>query len=302
LRHRFGGDRNARPAPYVHPAQLSWIVAQLRHLWPYQDREPGESTGDTNAWNATEFIRATINQLASDTSSTAAETLAKLITDVPDGYTNGLLYAADQQRRARRELAFPGIPLERLKSVVAQHPPRTSDDLLAIVRHTLSRVQAELRGNDTDSIVKYWRDDDQPRGEDRCTDALAEDLERLLPNLGIRRTPQADMPKGKIADLLYSIGDASLPIECKGQWHRDLWTAAGDQLDAFYLRDWRAQDRGIYLVYWFGPAVAANFRLKPPRGGAPRPETPEQLREALIACIPPARRGSIWVEVLDFTR
>ena len=213
-----------------------------------------------------------------------------------------MLYALDQQRRARREIAFPGVPLERLKDVVTAQPPRTSDDLLAILRHTLARVQLELRGNDTDSIIKYWRDDGQPRGEDRCTDALTEDLARLLPNLGIRRVPQADMPNGKIADLLYEAGEAALPIEAKGQWNAKLWTAAGDQLDAFYVRDWRVQDRGIYLVYWFGPDVDANFRLKSPPGGAPRPETPEALRLALIESLPPTRRGSIWIEVLDLTR
>ncbi len=302
LRHRFGGGREARTTPGVSPAQLGWIVAQFRQLWPYEDREPGVSTGDTNAWNATDFIRDAINRLAGDTSPAATETLTQLIAGASDGYTNSILHAADRQRRARREIAFPGIPLERLKDVVAHHPPRTSDDLLAVVQQTLARVQAELRGNDTDSIVKYWTDDNKPRIEDRCTDALAEDIDRLLPNFGIRRTPQADMPRGKIADLLYSIGDAALPIECKGQWNRDLWTAAGDQLDAFYLRDWRAQDRGVYLVYWFGAKVDANFRLKPPPSGKPKPETPDQLREALTACIPPSRRGSIRVEVLDCTR
>jgi hypothetical protein len=302
LRHRFGGGRDERPARGVNPTQLGWIVSEFRGLWAYQDREPGVSSGDTNAWNATDVIRDAINRLASDVSPAATETLTRLIAGAPDGYTNAILFATDQQRRARRELAFPGIPLGRLKDVVAHHPPRTSDDLLAVVQHTLVRVQAELRGNDTDSIVKYWTDGNQPRIEDRCTDALAEDIDRLLPKFGIRRTPQADMPRGKIADLLYSIGDAALPIECKGQWNRDLWTAAGNQLDAFYIRDWRAQDRGIYLVYWFGPAVDGKYRLKPPPGRAPRPETPDQLREALTACIPPSRRGSIRVEVLDCTR
>jgi hypothetical protein len=303
LRHRFGGGRhNARSVPGIKPAQLGWIIAQFRRLWPYRGRLPGVSTGDTNAWDATEFIRSAINRLASDTSPAATETLAQLVTDAQDEYTNPVLYAADQQRRARRELAFAGIPLSRIKDVVEQRPPRTSDDLLVILRHTLLRVQAELRGNDTDSIVKYWRDDGQPRDEDRCTDALTEDLARLLPNFGIMRTPQADMPNGKIADLLYAIGDTALPIECKGQWNPKLWTAAGDQLDAFYVRDWRVQDRGIYLVYWFGAGVAANFRLKAPPSDIPKPATPDQLREALAARIPPTRRGSIWVEVLDLTR
>jgi hypothetical protein len=303
LRHRFGAGRDdSSSVPSVEPVQLGWIVTQFRGLWPYTARTPGISSGNTNAWDATEVIRDIINRIAADTSPAATETLVQLIAEAEDGYTNPILYAADQQRRSRRELAFPGVPLERLKDVVERRPPRTSDDLLVILRYTLARVQTELRGNDTDSIVKYWRDDGQPRGEDRCTDALTEDIARFLPDFGITRTPQADMPAGKIADLLYVIGDAALPIECKGQWNAKLWTAAADQLDAFYVRDWRVQDRGIYLVYWFGPEVANNFRLKAPPGGLPKPDSPEQLREALAASIAPARRGSIWVEVLDLTR
>lgn len=297
-----GGRHDDGPVPNVGPAVWGWIVAQFRSLWPYRERKSGVSSGDTNDWDATELLRGLINRLASDTSAAAADVLAGLIAGAQDGYTPHLLHAADQQRRARREISFPGVSLDRLRDVVRTQVPKTSDDLLAIIRHTLARVQAELNGNDTDSIVKYWRDDGQPRNEDRCTDALAEDVARLLPDLGIMRVPQADMPNGKIADLLYMVGAAGLPIECKGQWNPKLWTAAGDQLDAFYVRDWRVQDRGVYLVYWFGADVAANFKLRAPPARGAKPETPEQLRDALVASIAPARRGSISVEVLDLTR
>jgi hypothetical protein len=243
-----------------------------------------------------------INRLAANTTAEAADELDALTAEPKDGYTVLLLYAADQQRRARREVNFAGVTVERLKDVVEARPPKTTDDLLAIVRYALKRLQKELRGSDTDTVMKYWRDNGRPREEDRCTDALIEDLQRLLPPYGIGRTPQADMPNSKIADIIYTIGDAALPIECKGQWNAQLWSAANDQLDAFYLRDWRSQDRGIYLVYWFGPDVDANYRLKSPPGGTPRPTMPNELRERLLERIAPARRGSVVVEVLDLTR
>lgn len=303
LRHRLRGGRSqGRPMPPTTPAAIAWIVAQFRALWPYKNRPSGVSSGDTNDWDASDFVGGLITHLAADTSAEAADELEKLVAQNEDGYLPSLLYAAAQQRRARREINFPGVTLETLKDIIASRPPRNTSDLLAIVRHTLARVKCELRGNDTDSVVKYWTDEGQPRNEDRCTDALIEDIDRLLPQLGITRTPQADMPKGKIADIIYTVGDASLPVEAKGQWNPKLWTAAHNQLDALYLRDWRTQGRGIYLVYWFGSHVEPKHRLKSPPGGTAKPTTPDELRDALIAEIAPARRASIWVEVLDLTR
>ncbi len=152
------------------------------------------------------------------------------------------------------------------------------------------------------TVVKYWTDEGQPRNEDRCTDLLIEDIMRLLPPYGIGRTPQADMPNSKRADILFTIGTAALPVECKGQWNPKLWSAAGDQLDDFYLRDWRSQDRGIYLVFWFGPNVAPSSRLQGPPAGHLRPTTPEQLGDQLIESLSAERRGRIAVEVIDLTK
>jgi hypothetical protein len=101
---------------------------------------------------------------------------------------------------------------------------------------------------------------------------------------------------------VFARGDLALPIEAKGQWNKALWTAATDQLDALYLRDWHAQGRGIYLVFWFGDATAKQYRLKPPPEGSPRPTTPAELRSLLEETIRPERRGAITIVVLDLTR
>jgi hypothetical protein len=301
LRDRLRGGRE-RPVPKIGAGTLAWIIEEFRGLWPKEDRPSGVSTGNTNAWDAANFLQQLINRLESDCSDEAAILLEKLKAGPEDGYTPALRYAFEQQRSARREINFPGVTLDRLKDVVEARPPKTTDDLLVIIRHALRRLQKEVRGSDTDTVLKYWNDHDQPRDEDRCTDALIEDIMRLLPSYGIVRVPQADMPAHKIADILFMIGDAALPVECKGQWNAKLWTAATNQLDAFYLRDWRAQDRGIYLVYWFGAGVGSNFSLKMPPGGVARPTTAGELRDCLTECLPPARRGSIVIEVLDLTR
>ena len=105
--------------------------------------------------------------------------------------------------------------------------------------------------------------------------------------------PQRDMPASKRADIVFQFVELELPAECKGQWHKDLWSAATAQLDRQYTRDWHAQDRGLYIVYWFGPVLPASKTLKSLPDGAPSPEPPNALCDALQARIPTDRLPSI---------
>jgi hypothetical protein len=88
----------------------------------------------------------------------------------------------------------------------------------------------------------------------------------------------------------------------KGQWHKDLWHAADTQLDRLYSNDWRADRKGIYLVFWFGPKVHKNKKLKSLGKGIKLPATASELRTALIEKSEVAKQGSIEVVVLDLAR
>ncbi len=302
VRHRLTQTHGRkRPSPVLPAMALAWLVSHFRASWPFQEMPSGVWGGDTNGWDAAAFIGTLVNRLGNDLTDEAVGEFARLVAEPEDGYTAAIRHAADQQRRARRETRFDGITLERLKDVVEVRPPKTTDDLEAIVSFALGRLQAQLRGSDTDVVGKYWREGDRPQVEDVCTDRMIEDLERVLPPHGIGRIPQRDMPAGKRADIVFTIGEAALPVECKGQWNPDLWTAPGDQLDAFYLRDWRSQDRGIYIVYWFGSSARPGYRLKAPPSGS-TPSSPEELRQRLIQHVDPARRSNISVVVVDLTR
>lgn len=179
--------------------------------------------------------------------------------------------------------------------------PTSIDDFLVDMQHTLIALQNEIRGNDTDAFRKYWREDGNPQDEHTCTQRLIEDIDRLQQCTGVTRIPEVSMPREKRADILYSSGKLSIPIECKGQWNSSLWTAAVRQLDTLYLRDSRTQGRGIYLIYWFGNDVDTNYRLKKPANGVNSPTSPAELKARLVESIPPDRRASLIVEVIDFS-
>ena len=303
LRDRIHGRRpQKRIPPLLSPTQYGWIIRRFRHLYPATERPSGVSSGDQNPWDATEFLKSLVNALATDMSDSSGALLRALSNEPEDGYTPHIRFATDQHRQARREARFDGVTLANLRAVLELGPPTTTSDLLVIIRHSINHLQRQLRGSDTDIVGKYYRDEGSPRDEDSCTDRLIEDLERLLPRHGISAIPQRDMPNRKRVDVVFAMRDFALPMECKGQWNRDLWSAANEQLDALYLLDWRSQDRGLLLVYWFGTGVQKAHRLRRPPTGMRAPETPEELRESLLDLVPLERRSSIAIEVLDLTR
>ncbi|MGP9820952.1 hypothetical protein ACTZWW_13130 [Salinarimonas sp. NSM] len=298
VRDLFGNRRQSGSLP-APPALVTWAIRQFRPLWPPVPHPTGGWSGDTNPWDASDFLHRLIDRLANDHSEEASTALADLAHAPEDGYTPHLRRALHEQRQARRERAFRPLTASDIRHVIENGPPATPEDLRGVVLDALVRVQERLRAADTDPINKYWRDDGRPRDEDTCTDRLIEDLEGLLsPELG--RAPQAHMARSKEADILFTIGDMALPLETKGQWNDDLWTAAGAQLDNLYVTDWRAAG-GIYLVYWFGHDVHRRKRPKPhPDGDTIRDA--EALRAALEARLSPALRARITVVVLDLSR
>jgi len=305
LRNVLTGEYRGGPALEwnLAAAQLEWIISAFRVLWPRAGRPHGVTTGSSNAWDASDFIELMITRLSASTTLDAALAFERLIAAPPDDYSRSIRHAAAQQRQAAREAAFQPLSLSALAAVVSAEPPKSTSDLMAVLRAAILQIQVEVRGSDTDVVDKYYRDDrTTPQIEDVCTDRLIEDIDRVLPDYKIGRIPQRDMAKGKRADITYVIDGGELPVECKGQWNRDLWTAIDEQLDALYVSNWRSHDRGLYLVYWFGPTVPTERRLCSPPHGVPTPASAQELREALISRIPLSRRGSLGVEVLDLSK
>ena len=302
IRNRGWPERNDDWASqYGQPERLEWFVRTFRRHFDYVSHPTGSSRGNENKWDATDFIASVIRRLAADTSDEAIVALRRLRDAPKDGYTSLIKSVRVEQRQARLEADFQPARLADLASLVLAEPPRTVADLQALALDTLDRFQAQLRGDALNRIDRFYGPAG-PLDENACRDWLAIQLEDSLRSDGVQVTPERLMPKGRRADLVLALGDLQLPIEAKGQWNRDLWTAADLQLDAFYATDWRAGGVGIYLVFWFGPEAPPPRRLKAPPRGLPRPTTPEELRQGLIGQIPEHRRGAIEVFVLDASR
>lgn len=293
-----GGHRDHGPA--LTTAQLEWLISTFRGHWPFVSRQSGVTTGDTNSWDATEYITSLISRLGNDASAESSVALSRLASASIDGYTDIIKAVAAEQERIRVESAYVAPTLDALNAIARDTQPASAADLQAFMIDELEIVQAKIRSDDAESWRGFFDDEGVPYDEERCRDHLLGLLRQGSREVELE--PETHVASDKEVDITCSAGTLRIPIEIKGQWHKDLWRAADKQLTALYTRDWQAEGRGIYLVLWFGPDVRPNKQLYSPPRGVAAPQTPEQLRDLLAAGSNAARDGVVKVIVVDLTR
>ena len=87
-----------------------------------------------------------------------------------------------------------------------------------------------------------------------------------------------------------------LVTEVKGQWHRELYTAAAAQLHERYSIHPDAERQGIFLAIWFGSDEMVAERKRHTIA------TSQELRISIEKKLPPALRGLVDVFVLDVSK
>lgn len=298
LRARIQSRHRGTTALTLTAAQMNWIVFTFRKLWPSATRPIGITSGNTKDWDATEFIRDVITRLGNDLSEDARRSLAKLRDAPEDGYTWYIKDAMAEQQQTLVESSYRPMTLHALHTIVTDQAPIDIKDLQAFMLEELTVVQAKIDGDDIDSWRGFFSDEGKPYGEERCRDHLLGLLRQGCQD--VTMNPETHVAADKRVDITCELpGSKRLPIEIKGQWNRDLWTAADQQLDRLYTSDWRAEAHGIYLILWFGHEVGK--KLKGLRG-LTKPSTPDELRELLVSRSSAAQQGRVAVVVLDLER
>ena len=187
--------------------------------------------------------------------------------------------------------------LEQICRTLGNQSPANPSDLAALVMDRLRDLAVEIRTANTDPWRQYWNEDAHgrpatPKHEDSCRDALLSDLRARLPE-GVDAQPEGQYAGDKRADIRVSYEDFNVPVEIKKSTHRDLWSAARNQLIAKYTSDPATGGYGIYLVLWTGETEIAGAPSGPP------PSTAEELRERLQANLSEEEARKISVCVVD---
>ena len=296
LRARTKSNSNSASNPMLDGDLASWIIGAFREVFPYTP-SPNAWSGDDNPWDATSFITSLINLLGDDISSKATKHLQDLRDASEDGYTYSIRIALAEQQRKQVEANWSPPDLPTIKSIITDQAPTTSSQLQAVMLEELAQVQAKIRGSNVDWYKDFFDDAGSPRIEDDCRDTILKMLGELP--FGIQASPEGHLADDKRCDIECTYQETMVPIELKGQWHKDVWTAADSQLDRLYTNDWRA-DLGIYVVLWFGPDSSKKV-CKPP-ANVELPDSSEALRIALKSQSMSANTGRTEIVVLDLTR
>jgi hypothetical protein len=279
--------------------QLAFLAKVFAPLWPVVAHPSSGWKGDNRPSDATEFIATLINRIGAEPSSEASEALDRLDAGLATTqYGERIKHTRAQQRRLRRDKEFVAPSFEQIRNTLKGGPPGTIDDLKALLLDRLETVQTYLRNADTDGWEAFWVGD-KPKDENTCRDRVLDALRPRVPQ-DIDLFPECLMPEKNRCDILAIHHGKGLPIEVKGQWHKEVWNASQTQLDDQYGRDWRADGRGIYLVLWFGPTKGKN--LTSPPDGLARPKSPEELATALSGRLTDSERARIDVFVLDISK
>ncbi len=196
-----------------------------------------------------------------------------------DTYSDLIKSVLNEQLAARANADYSPIKIADIASVLQERAPRSVADLQAVMLEELRIAALKARSDDVESWRGFFDDSGFPFKEERCRDHLVTILRQRCRE--VRLFAEEHVAGDREVDIGCHSGDLYLPIEVKGQWHDELWIAADMQLDRYYAPDWRAERRGIYLVLWFGPSVPENKRLKSPPKGQRKPQTVEELRDAL---------------------
>ena len=282
----------------LRPAAIEFLIREIgaqRNPFRY---EPGVSVGE--GWTNSMGVEDHIMRLGHSSAKSAAEALQRL-ADEPSlpRWKPHLEHALEVQRVIRRDAEHtPPTPREVI-AALNNGPPASAADLRELALDRLERIASEVRSTNADLWQVFWNQDShgKPTGskpENPCRDALLEILSQRLPD-GCDVQPEVQYAAQRRADLRIASGEWNIPVEIKKNSHRDVWSAIRNQLLPRYTNDPATQGLGIYLVLWFGPQHTAPV----PEG--PRPQTPDALRDRLLARLTPEERRRAAVVVMDVT-
>ncbi|ANB22493.1 hypothetical protein A6K25_15175 [Alteromonas stellipolaris] len=215
-------------------------------------------SGDNNPWDAAQFIRTQIMQIATVGSYAATTALQDLLKEKSlDSYSHLIKHALFKQKEVYRQESYKKPNWEQTVNSLSCGKPSNLPELQSVVLDVLNDIQRQLSFSNTDTYKSFWNEDGYGRtisckNEESCRDRLLEYLELKLSNFALHAEPESHMARDKRADILvYGDDNMKLPIEIKRENHRELWTAAEEQLQRLYSSGINSHGYGIYLVFWF---------------------------------------------------
>ncbi|KHE00586.1 hypothetical protein NL54_15880 [Pantoea stewartii] len=286
--------------PELTSIKIGAILDAFIEQWPHVDLPDHWDSDSPEEEKAYRFLIDLIWSIGSDIPDNAIPVLGRLLADPRfTSQYKGLqsIYAAQLRKKALRDFE-PPTPDE-----IVQHLDCNSvvtvESLRQLVLQELNDFQKAIDGGEFNSADRFYEKNERI-DEVKSTEIIAERLSLKLQPQGISITPEHQLKGKNRSDFTASklIGGRRrlLVTEVKGQWNRELYSAASAQLYDRYAIHPDAEQQGIFLVIWFGESETVACRK------THRIKTANELKISIEAVLPADLRSLIDVFVLDVAR
>ncbi|HBW4532265.1 TPA: hypothetical protein ME607_001022 [Klebsiella pneumoniae] len=289
-----------RAWPELTSMKVEAILDAFIEHWPHVDLPDSWGSDSPKEEKAYRFLNDLIWSINSDTPDDAIPVLDRLLND--PRFTNlhkelQSIHAAQIRKKALRDFE-PPTPDEIIQRLDCDSVV-TVEGLRQLVLQELHDFQKAIDGGEFNSADRFYEKNER-LDEVKSTEIIAERLNLRLQPQGIAITPEHQLKGQNRSDFTASklIGGKRrlLVTEVKGQWHRELYSAASAQLYDRYSIHPDAEQQGIFLVIWFGESETVagrkNHEIK----------TAQDLKVSIDAVLPTDLRSLIDVFVLDVSR
>ncbi|WP_283392833.1 NACHT domain-containing protein [Photobacterium phosphoreum] len=288
--------------PNLTPTKIESILKAFFNQWPKVHLPSNWGTESPVGETAYRFLKEIVWSISSDTPDEAISVLGRLIEDAHfiDIHQDLKSIKTEQLRKKVLRDFVPPTP-EKIVDLLNNNTVITVEGLRQLVLQTLSNYQKDIDGGEFNAATRFYTKDnngkDIHRNEVGCVEIIAERLKLELHPQSItissehqtKNQNRIDITAAKMIDGKRRL----LVIEAKGQWHKDLYSAASTQLYQRYSIHPDAERQGIYLVIWFGghETIAGRKNIEI--------TCAKDLKLSIEESLPSELKGLIDVFVLD---
>lgn len=262
--------------PPLQLAHRVFLVRRCGPAWCPAPRPVGVFSAPCAA-DLASFVDRQLDAIASDPLPEARRALEAFAEDTSLAPHLAMIrHALARRQRDDIRRGWETPSLEALVGALRAGEPATADDLLAFAEDHLRSLNAELRTTQENRWKGFWDSRPlRPKIENDCRDHLCALLAGRFEAAGLSAAVEARVSGDDRCDIKVRSLAVTLPIEAKGEWHKELWTAWRNQLAEGYAREPSSAGRGVYLVFWCG-----KNRIAHPESGIVMRD-PSALEEAL---------------------
>lgn len=286
--------------PDLSAEKIHFILSNFVSQWPKVDLPNSHGNDDPAEEIAYRFLKEIVWRIEKDKPENCIPVLDLILID--DDLYDFHKVAKVIHYSASKKFTLQNFRAPSPESIVKMLDKLTIasvEDLRSFLIEELKKVELWAHGSEFDGL-SYFYDNVEHVEENKATKRIANQLNLQCEAKNLSLTIEHHVANNNRCDITIKSNIDSieklLVVEVKGQWHRDLYTAASEQLHERYSIHPNAEGQGIYLVLWFGVnEKIANIK----NHGI---NTAEELKMKIISMMPSELHPFIDVLVLDLSK